>query len=432
MTLALIVVLLALAALASAAEAAVLSADRGRLESRAEAGDLRAAAAMRLRTHPEALLAATETVVTLAGCLVAALVAAHAAHAWSSPPSLPGVPAWARPLAGPLAAALGAAGAAFAVLVLADRVPRSLAAHRADRLALQAALPAELLAAAVRPSTGVVAGAARLVLRLVGQSDAELRPRRSLEEVRAIVREAEEQGVVDGDLLSSAVEFQDRQVREVLTPRTRVRSLAVGTAMEDAIRLLSESGHSRFPVYEGTLDNVVGIAYARDLYEAARRGGTLDLRQLMRPALIVPEVKSATSLLAEMRGAHVQMAVVVDEHGSTAGVVTLEDLVEVIVGEIHDEHDTPVDLVRTLAPGVLEVEGSVAIHLLDTDHGLDLPESPAYVTLAGLLLDRLGQIPQGGEVVEIPPYRLTVVAMHGHRVARVRLERLEAAPPPEA
>jgi putative hemolysin len=142
----------------------------------------------------------------------------------------------------------------------------------------------------------------------------------------------------------------------------------------------------------------------------------------------VPAGKAATELLEQMRSEGVHVALVVDEHGSLEGLVTLEDLVEVIVGQIHDEHRVPMPVVKELGEGRFEVDGSVPIHELDSDHGLELPESSSYVTLAGLVLERLGQIPSPGQTVVVPPYRLTVLALEGRRVARVLIERAEPEP----
>ena len=176
-------------------------------------------------------------------------------------------------------------------------------------------------------------------------------------------------------------------------------------------------------MFEGQVDNVLGFVYARDVYDAALAGAQTGLADLVRPALTVPAAKRATELLEQMRTQGVHLSLVVDEHGSFEGLVTLEDLLEVIVGQIHDEHRVPLPLVKDLGEGRLEADGSLPIHELDADHGLELPESWSYVTLAGLVLERLGRIPRPGQSVEVEPYRLTVLALEGRRVARVLIER---------
>ena len=160
-------------------------------------------------------------------------------------------------------------------------------------------------------------------------------------------------------------------------------------------------------------------------------GAETGLASLVRPALSVPAGKRATELLEQMRTGGVHLALVVDEHGSLEGLVTLEDLLEVIVGQIHDEHRVPMPLVKDLGSGRFEVDGSLPIHELDTDFGLELPESSSYVTLAGLVLERLGHIPVPGQSLRVEPYRLTVLTLEGRRVARVLVEPESPPPAPD-
>jgi putative hemolysin len=227
------------------------------------------------------------------------------------------------------------------------------------------------------------------------------------------------------------VDFQDREVREVMTPYTRIVAIPLSATLDEALGRIRESGHTRFPVYRKGLDDVQGFVYARDVYDAALRGTRADLASLARPALIVPWNKRAIALLPEMRAARVHMALVVDERGSTLGLVTMEDLLEVIVGEIHDEHKVPSEAAERRPDGSLEADGGASLRELNEAFDLDLPLSEEYLTVAGLVLDRLGAIPRGGEVVDVAPYRIHVLGMDGHRVARVRIEgegRRMAAP----
>jgi putative hemolysin len=261
-----------------------------------------------------------------------------------------------------------------------------------------------------------------MFLRLLRQKEAVDRPFHTLDDLRVIVTEAEEQGVVHGELMSGAMEFHDREVREVMTPHTRIVAIPLAASLDEALRRIRQSGHTRFPVYREGLDDVLGFVYARDVYEAALRGAQAELASITRPALMVPWNKPATTLLAEMRAGRVHMALVVDEHGSTLGLVTMEDLLEVIVGEIHDEHEAPTASVTMLADGSLEADGGSSLRDLNAEFGLTLPQSEEYLTIAGLVFHRLGAIPRGGETVQVPPYRIQVLAMDGHRIARVHVE----------
>jgi putative hemolysin len=213
-----------------------------------------------------------------------------------------------------------------------------------------------------------------------------------------------------------------------MTPRPRIASLPASATVAEAVRAIRQTGHSRYPVYERGSDDIVGFVHTRDVYEAVMDGSSATLAEIVRPALSVPAGKPATELLEQMRQEGQHMAVVFDEHGSLEGLATLEDLLEVIVGEIEDEHRVELDVVRDLGGGRLEVDGSVPIHQLHSDHDLDLPESEEYVTLAGLVLDRLGHIPQAGESVIVDAYRITVLTLDGPRIVRLLIEPAEPDP----
>jgi putative hemolysin len=335
---------------------------------------------------------------------------------------------WARVVAEPLAVGLVVIAIAYLSLVVGELLPKSLAVRHAETLALLVARPIRRLAHVVRPVVTALTASTGAVLRLFGQRGAVASPFHTLEDIQHIVEEAREQGLIRGRVIERAFRFQDHEAREIMTPRPRVVGVPRSASAEDALRIAAESGYSRLPVYD-ELDDVVGMLYARDLYEAGRHAARPDLAELVRPCLLVPPTRKAADLLADMRRAQRHLAIVVDEHGSVEGIVTLEDLLELIVGEIHDERDVPQDPLRRLEPGVLEAEGLVPVRSLNADHGLELPESSAYVTLAGLVLERLGHLPHGGEQVEVGPYRLVVTGVEGRRVARVRIESLGGLPP---
>lgn len=423
-----IAVLILLNGFFAGAEIAIVSARTARLRGLAEEGRAGAAAALRLKDDPDRFLATVQIGVTLVGTLASAVGGVAAIERLE--PAIAALPwPWLRLAAEPIAVAIVVFAIAYLSLVVGELVPKSLAVRHAEPIAVAVAPLVEWTSRLTRPAVVALTASSRLVLRLLGQKGAEPAPFHSLEDLKAIAEEAGRQGIVQEELVAGAVEFHERDVREVMTPRPRVAALRSDASLDQAVLTIRETGHSRYPVYEGQLDNVAGFVYARDVYEAVLSGAGAPLRELLRPALSVPAGKPATALLEEMRTRGVHMALVVDEHGSLEGLVTLEDLVEVIVGEIHDEHRVPMPTVKDLGEGRFEVDGSVPIHELDTDHGLELPESSSYVTLAGLVLERLGHIPEPGQSVAVPPYRLTVLALEGRRVARVRLEPLPPTDP---
>lgn len=429
--LAFIVVLILLNAFFAGAEMAVVSARTGRLRSLAEGGSARAAAAVRLKEDPDRFLATVQVGVTVVGTLASAVGGVAAVERLE--PAFAAVPVpWLRPFAEPIAVALVVFTIAYLSLVVGELVPKSLSVRHAETIALWVAPIIEWLSRAARPGVSALTASSRLVLRLLGQGGADPVHFHTLEDLRAMAQEAGRQGGVNEAIVTGAVEFHERDVREVMTPRPRIASLPASATVTEAVRAIRKTGHSRYPVYDRGSDDILGFVHARDVYEAAMDGSSVTLAEIARPALSVPSGKPATGLLEQMRHEGQHMAIVFDEHGSLEGLVTLEDLLEVIVGEIEDEHRVEVDVVRDLGGGRLEVDGSVPIHQLKSDHGLELPESEEYVTVAGLVLDRLGHIPTVGESVIVDTHRLTVLALNGPRVARLLVEPADPAPAPAA
>jgi putative hemolysin len=422
--LALVGVLILLNGFFAAAEIAIVSARRSRLQALAEEGRRGALAALRLKADLDRFLATVQIGVTVVSTLASTVGGVAAIERLEPLIASLGAP-WARQVAEPAAVGIVVLTIAYLSLVVGELVPKSLAVRNAEALAVWVAPVIEALSRVSRAAVAALTASSRLCLRLLGHREASAQPFHTLEDLRAIAEEAQDQGVVHGHLVAAAVGFHDRQVREVLTPRIRIRALPVDADLRQAVKTVRESGHSRFPVYREVLDDAVGFVYARDIYAAALDGVDVDLATLVRQSLVVPLTKAATALLAEMRKSGIPMALAVDEHGTLAGLVTIEDLVEVIVGEIRDEHAGAHELVTRLPGGVIEAEGSTPLHELNEDEGLDLPESSDYVTLAGLILERLGSLPRPGEAVEIAPYVLTVLRVDDRRVSRVRIAPLE-------
>jgi putative hemolysin len=419
--LALVAVLILINGFFAAAEIAVVSARRSRLQAMVEEGNRKAEAVLRLKADPDRFLATVQIGITLVGTLASAVGGVAAVERLE--PFVASMPTpWARAAAEPVAVGIVVFTIAYLSLVVGELVPKGLAVRNAEAWAVGLAPSIVALSRVTRPVVAVLTASSRLFLRILGRKDPVFRPFHTLEDLRVIAEEAQEQGVVHGGLVTGAVEFHERQVREVLTPRPRIVALSSRAGLQQALSVVRESGHSRFPVYGDQQDDVIGFVYASEIYETALRKADLDLSKLARGTLVVPAIKPATELLAEMRRSGIPMAVAIDEHGGLAGLVTIEDLVEVIVGEIPDEHAAAQELVTVLADGAVESEGSVPVHVLNDDYGLKLPESPQYVSVAGLVLERLGKLPHPGASVNVEPYILTVLAMDGCRICRVRIK----------
>jgi magnesium and cobalt transporter len=258
-------------------------------------------------------------------------------------------------------------------------------------------------------------------LRLVGQRTAGSSPFHTLEDLRAIVREASQQGMAGMAVLQGALDLHDREVREVMTPRHETATVRRGQSLEDALAVARASRHSRLPVLGASHDDVAGIVESRGLYEARARGPHEDWAAAVRPPRFVPWTQPVSTLLPALQRERCQMAIALDEHGAFRGLVTIADLLEVIVGDITDEHERLASPRGRLPEGGSDVDASIPVKSLNADYGLDLPESPNYVTLAGLILERLGVVPRRGQSVEVPPYSIRVLDTDGPRVQRAHV-----------
>ncbi|MHB8736007.1 MAG: hemolysin family protein, partial [Terriglobales bacterium] len=315
-----------------------------------------------------------------------------------------------------------------------------------ERLALAIALPMEAFIRLTSPLHGLISGAARAVLRPFG-ADGSLSWERahSPDELKMLAGASVHLGHIgqpQADMIEHVLELHELAVREIMTPRHDVLALPINTPLSAALAFLASHPRSRIPVYDGSLDHLVGVLYAKDLvrWAGATRPRTPEpqhLRGLLRRLPILPESKPVDQLLREFQTGHAHMAAVVDEFGTFAGVVTVEDVLEQIVGEVRDEYDLEIEPGRptTAGPGAMPageavvLDGLTSLRDLEELHGVELPRDESYETLAGFLLFRLGDLPHGGEMVAVPPFRLTILTMAGHRVGQVRVERV--APPPD-
>lgn len=250
--------------------------------------------------------------------------------------------------------------------------------------------------------------------------------------IEALVEAAEEEGILkpgEADLIEQVVEFSDKRVLEVMTPRPDIVAIPAEATIEQLRRLIIETKYSRIPVYEGSLDEIIGVVYARDVLQVPdREAGQRRVRELMRPVLFVPETKLGSQLLKEMQQKNQQMAIVVDEYGSVAGLVTAEDLVEEIVGEIGEEDRPPMPDVARDAEGALVVRGSVSVEKLCELTGVDLENLPSGATTVAGLLNRIaGHVPAAGETIEYDGLRFEVLEANQRKVLRLRVRKTSPA-----
>jgi len=327
----------------------------------------------------------------------------------------------------------------FLHVVLGELVPKTISLERAEQVSLLVARPFSLFLKTFRVAISVLEGSARRINRALGASAGKTRALvHSAEELQILVQQAREQGLFEAGeekFIQGAIELGSVQVREIMVPRRDVHAVPIDATLDDVLRMLAVTQRSRLPVYQGSLDHPLGFIHVKDilwvLLDRQRReeeGVALPefhLRGEVRPIVIVPETKPAGELLSELRSRHTGMAMVVDEFGSILGLVTLEDLLEQIVGEIHDEFDV-VERPLTLPDGAMAVDGSSKMRDLETEYHIELPEDAAYETLGGFVMARLGFIPKGGESFEEAGFRFTVMEVDRRRVARVKIQRVRA------
>ena len=322
---------------------------------------------------------------------------------------------------------------ALFTIVFAELVPKTLALAYAERTALVLSAPLDLLARVLSPVVAVLTGITRAVTRRFG-ANVNAEAQITAEELRLIVERGGEQGILEAEeeqMINAVIELGDRRLHQVMVPRVDIIGLHASTSFDDAIALIVDGGHSRVPVYERSVDEVVGILYAKDLLPFLRSDVTErpSIRSLLRTPVFVPESLSIDDLLHEFQRRKVHMAIVLDEYGGTAGVVTIEDLLEEIVGEIQDEYDVEEPLVEPLGEDRARVDGRASIDdLLEIwDLKIELEDQDEYDTVGGLVYHRIGGIPQPGDEVNVDGLHLTVESTDGRRVAKVLVERPHAA-----
>lgn len=308
--------------------------------------------------------------------------------------------------------------------LIVEMVPRAYAEVAPQRVALATHRPILAASFLFSPVAKLVAGVASVFTARFGRTASLAGPASAEEEIKTLVDTAQETGDIESEekeMLHSVFEFADTVAREVMTPRVDLDAVPVDTPPEEVVALIRESGHSRIPVYEDTDDQIVGIVHAKDLLMAVAEGKPVNLRKLMRPALFVPENKSLRELLKEMRASRSQMAIVQDEFGGTSGIVTIEDIVEELVGDIVDEYDREEPEVVERPEGWL-VDGKT--HLDDLNHEIGSSfESEEFDTIGGYVFGLFGRQPKQGESIEAEGYRFTVDQTDGRRIQRLLVQR---------
>jgi CBS domain containing-hemolysin-like protein len=406
------------------AEFALVAARRSRIEALAEGGSTAARLALKSLHELSVMLAGAQLGITMASLGLGIVSEPLVAHALEGPLTAAGLPDGA---VHSVAVVLALTIVVFFHMVIGEMAPKNFAIAEPDRSALLFAIPFRIYATLFRPFIVFLNWLANLGVRVLGVEPVdELRTAHTSGEIGFMITESAKKGLLgrfEHRLLTGAVDFGEKDAAAVMVPRTEMVAIPRTTTAAELETIVLESGMSRIPIYEGDMDHIVGFFHAKDLLRIPSSGRDKAVpEKLIRQIMAVPESIHLHPLLFEMRRQRQHFALVLDEHGGTAGVVTLEDLLEELVGDIRDEYDVAETDVEPFGAGRFVVPGTM--HLVDAEAklGLELPEGE-YETIAGFLMDRLGRIPRRRDVVEHEGWRLRVLSMHRRRVVQVLVEQ---------
>jgi putative hemolysin len=405
-----------------AAEIALVTIRRSRIEQLIDEGNRGALRVRRLVDDPGRFLAVIQLGITFIGFLASAFAAISLVVVLQDALVSFGLT---DDLAGPISLIVVTALVALFTIVFGELVPKSLALAHPDRFSLVLAGPVDVMGRLLGPLVSALTWITRRISTALG-ADVSNAARISAEELKLIVERGGEQGILEAEeeqMIHAVIELGERRLHEVMVPRTAMVALPVDATLDQAIATIVEGGHSRIPVYEDTVDAIVGLLYAKDLLPvlANEQVARPALRTLLRTPVFVPESMSIDDLLHEFQRRKVHIAIVLDEYGGTAGLVTIEDLLEEIVGEIQDEYDVEEPIVVRLSDHEVRIDGRADIDdLADAfDIELELEDEDEYDTVGGLIFHRLGDVPRPGDTVAVDGLTLTVETTDGRRVGKV-------------
>ncbi len=415
----LVVILVGLSAFFSATETAYSSVSRVRLKNYLAEGDKRAERALKIADHFDRALSAIligNNVVNIASATIGTMICTNLLGD------------------GPLAATVSTLVMTVIVLIFGEVLPKSFAKENAERFALVVAAPLSLLITVLTPLVAALIGLKKLASMLIKTGDTT--PSVTEEELKFIIEEIEDEGVLEeeeSELVQSALEFDDITVSEVLTPRVDVDAVNITDPIEKVLELFRNGSHSRIPVYEKSIDNILGIITASRFYNAYLENPAVDIRGLIQDTLYVPPTKKISELLQELQGKKMQFAVVVDQYGGTIGIVTVEDILEELVGDIWDENEEVEEEVRLIDTRLYEVDGDTNVYDFFDELELDFPKfKSSSNSIGGWALEMLEHIPELGESFQYEHLTITVNELEDQRITKLTVQLGEVSEETEA
>jgi CBS domain containing-hemolysin-like protein len=321
---------------------------------------------------------------------------------------------------------------AFAIIsvlhiVFGELAPKTIAIQKAEQTTLLLAYPLNFFYIIFRPFIWVLNGFANFILRLIGiksMHDAEIH---SSDELKYLIQQSNEGGNIESnnyDIIKNAFDFSERTAKQIMIPRNLIATLNVNTFNEQELEQLLEEGYSRIPCYEGSIDNTIGLIHIKDILKKLRKHEEIVIRDLIRPIIIIPENKKIGSLLKEFQVRHIHMAIIVNEFGGVEGIVTMEDIIEELVGEIQDEYDNEIPIVEKVDEFTFKVFATAPINDINNLLPIQFEEDKRFDTLAGIIIQEFGRIPSVGEKIKLEEYEATVLERAGNKLITVQLKMI--------
>jgi len=406
-------------------EIAVVTARKSTIKKMAESGERNAKIFLKLKEEPDRFLATIQIGITTVGVLASAVGGAAAVKVIK--PALQAVPVKIISIgAEPIAIGIIVVAITYFTVIFGELVPKSIALMHPETIGLWTARTIDAFSRMTTIFVKILTFSTSIVLKPFGEKPFTERAYITEEEVKMLIKEGRKHGVfepTEEKILQSVFEFTDMSVKEVMVSDTQMVMIQIDKSAQEIFSLIEEEQFSRYPVFGREPNDIRGILYAKDFLTTLAKTGQVDIRKIIKPPYFIPETMKISLLLREMQKKRIHMALVVNEYGGISGLVSLEDLIEEIVGEIRDEYDTESPVIQ-LPNGTMVIDASISLRDLKEDHQISIPESPEYETLGGFLMTALQKIPQSGDVVEIEEKRIKIVEMVGQRIAKVKLEKL--------
>ncbi len=421
-----ILILVFISGFFSASEIAIVAVRKSRMKKLLNSGDSRADFVLKLKNNPDSFFAIVQVGMTVTASAASAMGGATAILVIK--PLVQSIPIAAiNHAAESISIIIVIAVISYIFLVLAELVPKAMAIRHSERIALWVGPATWWSLRVIGIFISFLSWSTNMCLRIAGiSSDMKKDSTISEEEVKIILAEGLHHGVFEPEeheLIHSVFEFSDTVARNAMTPRTEMAAVEIGDSPEKILRIATTEGYSRLPVYQDNLDNIKGILNVRDLLNLFLSDGLIITGDIMRPAFFVPDSKKISEILQDMQKEKTHIAIVLDDFGGTAGLITLEDIVEEIVGEIQDEYDTEEEDIVMNSDGSAIVDGAVDAELVCEKFGVEPPKGE-FESITGMLIEKAGHIPSLNQVIETAGLKITVLEKDGHRVKKVKVERL--------